>query len=250
MNNIIEKENRVVVHLRKYLPYYLMILPGVVYLIIFKYVPMFGSVIAFQDFSSTRGIIGSPFVGLKHFIKLFDSPDFYKIFRNSLFLSALKIVFTFPIPVILALMLDEVRSKYIKKSVQTVICIPHFVSWVVVGGLVFSFLGSGGLFNIFREMLGLKPILVMQQEQWFRPIYVITAIWKDAGWQTIVYLAAIAGISPELYESAVIDGASRFQRTRHTRYRFWFQRLSPCSCWKPENLWNLALIKCTICTRR
>ena len=121
MNNIIEKENRVVVHLRKYLPYYLMILPGVVYLIIFKYVPMFGSVIAFQDFSSTRGIIGSPFVGLKHFIKLFDSPDFYKIFRNSLFLSALKIVFTFPIPVILALMLDEVRSKYIKKSVQTVI---------------------------------------------------------------------------------------------------------------------------------
>ena len=215
MNNIIEKENRVVVHLRKYLPYYLMILPGVVYLIIFKYVPMFGSVIAFQDFSSTRGIIGSPFVGLKHFIKLFDSPDFYKIFRNSLFLSALKIVRTFPIPVILALMLDEVRSKYIKKSVQTVICIPHFVSWVVVGGLVFSFLGSGGLFNIFREMLGLKPILVMQQEQWFRPIYVITAIWKDAGWQTIVYLAAIAGISPELYESAVIDGASRFQRTRH-----------------------------------
>lgn len=157
--------------------------------------------------------MGSPFVGFKHFIKLFHYPDFYKILCNSLILSALKIVFTFPVPVIIALMLDEVRFGFVKKTIQTVICIPHFVSWVVVGSLTFSFLGIGGLFNNIRGMLGLEPMLPMQMEEWFRPIYVITAIWKDAGWQTIVYLAAIAGISTELYESAVIDGASRFQRT-------------------------------------
>lgn len=215
MSGIIRRKDRIIVHFRKYLPYYLMVLPGVIYLIIFKYVPMAGSIIAFQDFSVTRGIWDSPFVGFKHFIKLFNYPDFYRIFRNSLILSALKIVFTFPIPIILALMLDEVRSKFVKKSIQTVICIPHFVSWVVAGGLVFSFFGIGGLFNNIRGMLGMEPLLVMQMEQWFRPVYVISAIWKDAGWQTIVYLAAIAGISPELYESAVIDGASRFQRMKY-----------------------------------
>lgn len=215
MSNIALNKKRRLTRWKKYLPYFFMVLPGILYLIIFKYIPMFGSVIAFQDFSSTRGILGSPFVGFKHFVKLFHYPDFYRILRNSLILSALKIVFTFPVPVILALMLDEVRSGFTKKTIQTVICIPHFVSWVVVGGLTFSFLGVGGLFNNFREMMGLGQILVMQKEQWFRPIYVITAIWKDAGWQTIVYLAAIAGISTELYESAVIDGASRFQRTRY-----------------------------------
>ena len=205
-------------YLINYWPYYVMVLPGVLYLFIFKYIPMFGSVIAFQDFSVARGIAGSKFVGLKHFEKLFNYADFYKILRNSLILSGLKIVFTFPVPVILALMLDEVRVKSLKKSVQTIICIPHFVSWAVVGGLVFSFLGMGGFFNNIRAMLNLPPILVMQKERWFRTVYVITSIWKDAGWQTIVYLAAIAGIDPALYESAMIDGASRFKRTRHITF--------------------------------
>ena len=205
-------------HFKKYWPYYLMVLPGFVYLFIFKYIPMFGSVIAFQDFSVSRGIMGSKFVGLKHFTRLFNYSDFYVILRNSLILSALKIVFTFPVPVILALMLDEVRVKSAKKTIQTIICIPHFVSWAVVGGLVFSFLGIGGFFNNIRAMFGLDPILVMQKERWFRTVYVITSIWKDAGWQTIVYLAAIAGISPALYESAMVDGASRFKRMRHITF--------------------------------
>ncbi|MDO4515498.1 MAG: ABC transporter permease subunit, partial [Lachnospiraceae bacterium] len=201
--------------LKTYWPYYLMVLPGVVYLFVFKFIPMFGSIIAFQDFSVAKGILGSKFVGLKHFRKLFTHPDFYKILRNSLVLSGLKIVFTVPVPIILALMLDEIRVGSLKKTIQTIICIPHFVSWAVVGGLVFGFLGIGGLFNNVRAMLDMDPLLVMQKERWFRTIYVITSIWKDAGWQTIVYLAAIAGISPELYESAMMDGASRFQRMKN-----------------------------------
>ena len=212
------KKRRFGLHLKAYWPYYLMVLPGFLYLFIFKYIPMFGSIIAFQDFSVARGILGSKFVGFKHFIRLFDYSDFYTILRNSLILSGLKIVFTFPVPVILALMLDEVRVKSVKKTVQTIICIPHFVSWAVVGGLVFSFLGIGGFFNNIRGMLGMEPILVMQKERWFRTVYVITSIWKDAGWQTIVYLAAIAGISPALYESAMVDGASRFQRMKNITF--------------------------------
>ena len=207
-----QQKTRFSFHWKRYWPYYVMVLPGIIFLLVFKYIPMFGSVIAFQDFSVSRGFLGSKFVGLKHFTKLFHYADFYRIFRNSLILSGLKIVFTFPVPVMLALMLDEVRVKSVKKTVQTVICIPHFVSWAVVGGLTFSFLGIGGFVNNIRAMMGMDAVLLMQKESWFRTIYVITSIWKDAGWQTIVYLAAIAGISPALYESAMIDGASRFQR--------------------------------------
>ncbi len=218
MSTVSKEKGRFRIHMKAYWPYYLMVLPGVLYLFIFRYIPMFGSVIAFQDFSVARGFLGSKFVGLKHFERLFNYADFYKILRNSLILSGLKIVFTFPVPVILALMLDEVRIKSIKRSVQTVICIPHFVSWAVVGGLVFSFLGMGGFFNNIRAMMNLDPLLIMQKEKYFRTVYVITSIWKDAGWQTIVYLAAIAGIDPALYESAMIDGASRFKRMRHITF--------------------------------
>ena len=116
---------------------------------------------------------------------------------------------TFPIPVILALMLNEIRNAKVKKVVQTIICIPYFVSWVVVGGLVFDICGVGGLFNNVRDFFGMEPLLVMQKESWFRPIYVLSTIWKESGWGTVVYLAAISSIDPSLYESAAIDGASR-----------------------------------------
>ncbi|NCB71145.1 MAG: sugar ABC transporter permease [Clostridia bacterium] len=206
-------------NLAHYWPFYLMVLPGIIYLIIFKYTPMAGSIIAFQDYSVSRGLLNSTFVGLKHFKKLFTYPDFWRVFRNTFLLSFLKLIFMFPIPVILALMLDEVRVKSIKKTVQTIICVPHFISWVVVGGLVFEVLGSGGIFNSIRGMMGLEPILIMQKETWFRGVFVVSSIWKDAGWGTIVYLAAISGIDPSLYESAVIDGASRFQRVKYITIR-------------------------------
>lgn len=205
-------------HFKKYWPYYVMLLPGIIYIVMFKYIPMMGSVIAFKDYSAYQGILDSPWCGLENFKKLFQYPDFYKILKNTLILGALKTVLTFPIPVILALMLNEIRNAKVKKVVQTIICIPYFVSWVVVGGLVFDICGVGGLFNNVREFFGMDPLLVMQKESWFRPIYVLSTIWKESGWGTVVYLAAISSIDPSLYESAAIDGASRFQKMRYITF--------------------------------
>ena len=199
-------------HFQRFWPYYLMVAPGVIYMIIFKYIPMAGSIIAFENFNLKKGVFGSDFVGLANFAKLFRYDDFYKILRNTLLLSVLKVLIVFPIPVIFALMLNEIRLAGLKKGVQTIICIPHFISWVVVGGLVFDLFSAHGLFNNIRALFGLAPILAMQKEAWFRPIYVFSSIWKEAGWGTVVYLAAIAGIDPTLYESASMDGANRFQR--------------------------------------
>lgn len=176
---------------------------------------MLGSVIAFQDYSVFKGIFGSAWVGFKHFKSLFTYSDFKRIFSNTLILGLLKTVVIFPIPVILSLMLNEVKNRRLKKTVQTAIYIPYFLSWVIVGGLIFDIFGVGGLFNNIRNALGMDTLLVMQKEKWFRPIYVISSIWKDAGWGTVVYLAAISGIDPAIYESAAIDGASRLQRVRH-----------------------------------
>lgn len=202
-------------NLRKYWPYYVMVIPGVVYFIVFKYIPMLGSVIAFQDYSVFKGITGSEWVGLKNFKALLSYPDFLRIFSNTLVLGLLKTVVLFPIPVILSLMINEVKNVHVKKAIQTAIYIPYFLSWVIVGGLIFDIFGVGGLFNNIREFLGMDMLLVMQKESWFRPIYVLASIWKESGWGTVVYLAAISGIDQSLYESAAIDGASRFQRMRY-----------------------------------
>lgn len=214
----IGKGGGIVLHLRKYFPYYVMMLPGILYLILFKYVPMAGSVIAFKDYSVFQGIWGSAWVGWNNFQKLFDYPDFYRILRNTIVLGCIKTFLMFPIPLLLALMLNEIRMAKMKKSIQTIICIPHFVSWVVAGGLVFDFFGVGGLFNNLREALGMEPILVMQKEAWFRPVYLISTIWKESGWGTVVYLAAISSIDLSLYEAASIDGASRSQKMRYITF--------------------------------
>ncbi|WP_242972576.1 ABC transporter permease [Lachnoclostridium sp. An169] len=205
-------------HFRKYFPYYAMMLPGIIYLIMFKYVPMMGSVIAFKDYSVFQGIWGSAWSGLENFKKLFEYPDFYRILRNTIVLGFIKTFLVFPIPLILALMLNELRNAKMKKAIQTIICIPYFISWVVVGGLVFDFFGVGGIFNNVREALGMDTLLVMQKESWFRPVYLISTIWKESGWGTVVYLAAISSIDPSLYESASIDGASRFQKMRYITF--------------------------------
>lgn len=205
-------------NIKKYWPYYVMVLPGVIFFLMFKYVPMLGSIIAFEDYSVFKGILGSPWVGLKHFKALFNYPDFNRIFTNTLLLGLLKTVLIFPIPVILSLMLNEVKNLKLKKVIQTSIYIPYFLSWVIVGGLIFDIFGVGGLFNNIRNALGMDTILAMQKETWFRPIYAISSIWKDAGWGTVVYLAAISGIDPSLYESSAMDGASRFGRMRYITF--------------------------------
>lgn len=202
-------------HFREFWPYYVMILPGLTFLILIKYIPMAGSAIAFQNFSLRKGIWNSPWVGLENFQKLLSYDDFHRVFRNTLILGALKTILIFPVPIILALMMNEVRNVHMKKSIQTVVTIPHFISWVIVGGLTFDLLGAGGLFNQVRALLGLDMLLPMQKSAWFRPVYVFTSIWKESGWGTVVYLAAISGIDPGLYESASIDGASRFRQMLH-----------------------------------
>jgi ABC-type polysaccharide transport system, permease component len=192
---------------------YLLLVPGLVYLLIFKYIPMYGVIIAFKDFSFSKGIIGSPFNNFKHFRVLFSSQDFYRILYNSVYLSFIKIIFAFPVPIVFSLMLNEIGSKKFKRITQTVMYLPHFISWVVIGGIVVIFLSvDNGLVNEGIRALGGKPIPFLASESWFRTVVIITDVWKEAGWGTIIYLAAMTGISPEYYEAAIVDGANRWQQ--------------------------------------
>ncbi|MEK3724114.1 ABC transporter permease subunit [Paenibacillus sp. FSL H8-0034] len=199
-------------------PLYVMAIPGLIFLIIFKYIPLLGSVIAFKDYSVFKGFIDSPWVGFKHFEKLLDYPDFVRVFGNTLMLGFLKIVLVFPIPILLALMINEIRKSVLKKGIQTALYIPHFLSWVIVSGIVFDIFSLSGLFNVILGWFEYDPILAMQDSAYFRPVYVLTSIWRDAGWGTVVYMAAISAIDPQLYESAMMDGASRFKQIRHITF--------------------------------
>jgi len=195
---------------------YLMITPGVLYLFIYKYIPMYGLVISFQDYKPYRGISGSEWVGFAHFERLFTSPDFWMILKNTLVLFGLQLFITFPIPIILALMLNEVRRNYYKRTIQTLVYLPHFMSWVVVVSISYVMLTmDGGIINGLLESMGFKPINFLLNSDWFRPMYVIQIIWREAGWGTIIFLAAIASVDQELYEAARMDGAHRFRQMWH-----------------------------------
>lgn len=195
----------------KYL--YLLLTPCVVYFFIFNYIPMYGVIIAFKDFNFAKGILGSPWVGLDNFRYMFGLSDFYKVFWNSLYLSFLRLVFGFPFPILLALFLNEIRSLVYQRVAQTLIYLPHFISWVVIGGILVNFLSpTWGIVNIVLAKLGAEPIFFMADTDYFRPIVVLSNIWKESGWGSIIYLAAIAGINSELYEAASIDGANRMQK--------------------------------------
>lgn len=199
---------------QKYL--YLMILPGLIYFLLFKYVPMWGIVIAFQDYQPFLGITGSEWVGFKHFERLFTEPTFFMLLKNTLILFFLNLVVFFPIPIILALLLNEVRVALFKKFVQTLIYIPHFMSWVIVVSLSFVLLTvDGGLINEIIAYFGGEKINFLLNESWFRPMYILQVIWREAGWSTIIYLAAITAVDPRLYEAAKMDGANRLRRMWH-----------------------------------
>lgn len=192
---------------------YSMLLPGILFFIIFRYIPLGGIVIAFQDYNIYDGVFGSDWVGLKHFITLFSYPEFYKILRNTVLIAFYQLVFGFPAPIILALLLNEVRKMAFKRTVQTVLYLPHFLSWVIVGGLVINLLSpSSGLVNEVIKLFGGHSIFFMQKAEDFRSIVVASGIWKSVGWGTIIYLAAMAGINPELYESAEMDGAGKVRQ--------------------------------------
>ncbi|MFC5448552.1 ABC transporter permease [Paenibacillus aestuarii] len=192
-------------------------LPGILYYIIFKYVPMYGVIIAFQNFSIGRGMMGSKFVGLKHFIEFFvNTPDTWKLIRNTVMLNVYDLLFRFPAPILLALLFHEIRNKRFKRFVQSVSYMPHFLSTVVIAGIMVTFLSQQtGIVNHLLRWFGIEPILFLGLPEWFRSIYVGSEIWQTVGWGTILYLAAIAGVDPTLYEAAKMDGANRFQQMRH-----------------------------------
>lgn len=192
---------------------YLMMIPGLLYILLFHYVPMYGVVIAFQKFNFVKGILGSKWIGLQNFKELFSSEQFLRVFRNSLEFSLIRLIFSFPMPIILALLLNEVRHMRYKKLVQTIIYIPHFISWVVVASLVSNLLmpTNEGAVNAFLGLFGIPPANYLTSPAHFRGIIVTAEIWKGAGWGTIVYLSALSQVDQEIYEAAYIDGANRWK---------------------------------------
>jgi putative aldouronate transport system permease protein len=195
---------------------YLMLLPVVAYYLLFHYIPMWGAQIAFRDFDPALGINGSPWVGLENFKEFFSSFYFDRLFRNTILLNVWDLILGFPAPIILALLLNELKFNPFKRAVQTVSYLPHFISLVVVVGMMVDFLARDGLVNqILGTLFGMQPIAFMQQPQWFRPLYVLSGIWQGIGWSSIIYLAAISAIDPSLYEAAMVDGAGRFRQIWH-----------------------------------
>lgn len=192
-----------------------MILPIVIFFLVFAYYPMYGVVIAFKKFSVVRGILGSPWVGMKYFIRFFESPYVFRLLRNTLLISVYNIVWGFPVPILFALMLDEIKNKGFKRVVQTVSYLPHFVSTVVICSMIFDLVSTNGPINgILDKVLGVK-INFLGDPKWFRTIFVGSGIWQGFGWNSIIYLAAITGINPDLYEAAEMDGANRLRQVWH-----------------------------------
>ncbi|MEF2246735.1 ABC transporter permease [Paenibacillus sp. IITD108] len=192
---------------QRYKYYYALLLPGLLYFLLFHYVPMFGVMIAFKEYKLSLGIWASDWAGLKWFQQLYTSDDFWIALRNTVIISFYKLAFVFPVPIIIALMLNELWSNKFKRVIQTIIYFPHFVSWVILGGILYTlFSPSTGLLTV----IGISKSPLMDPET-FRGMLITTEIWKEAGWGTVIYLAAIAGINPELYEAAKMDGASKLQ---------------------------------------
>ena len=191
----------------------MLLLPAVIFFLIFCYGPMPGVIIAFKDYKFRLGIFRSAWVGLDNFRLLFSMKSFNEVFRNTLLISIYKLITGFPAPIIFALLLNEVRQAKFKKAVQTISYLPHFVSWVVLGGLFIQFLSpSTGPINVILKSMGIDPVFFLADPKWFRSVLVVTSIWKGFGWGSIVYLASITSISPQLYEAADMDGAGRFRK--------------------------------------
>lgn len=197
---------------------YLMLLPGLAYFVIFKYGAMYGLGIAFMDYTPFKGM-NSPFVGFKHFLRLFSEPTFANLLRNTFTLAVYNIVFFFPFPIVLSLLLNELRSQHFKKLTQTLIYIPHFISWPVVVSLCYLlFTPQDGFVNLILREMGKSGINPLMDPKAFRPMVILMQIWKESGWGTIVFLAALAGVNVELYEAAIMDGANRFQQMVHVTF--------------------------------
>ena len=193
--------------------WYLFVLPLLLFLIIFRYWPLYFLQIAFRDFRVSRPLENSNWVGFQYFQELFSTPGFWQAFCNTLIINLYKLLICFPLPIVLALLLMEIKSQRIRRPIQTILYLPHFISWVVVANILTNLLAfNGGAINNLRELLGLQPVMFLGAKEYFRGILVASDLWKEAGWSMIIYIAALAGIDPQLYEAAYIDGANRWQK--------------------------------------
>ncbi|RGE65246.1 sugar ABC transporter permease [Eisenbergiella massiliensis] len=189
-----------------------MILPVIIYIAVFCYKPMYGVIIAFKNFRPAVGIMDSPWVGLKHFITFFNDYNFWRILKNTFSISALSILFGFPAPILLALLINEIRNTKFKRAVQTISYMPYFISMVIICGLIKTFCQSDGIITDLVVALGGERVNLLASKNWFYPIYIISNIWQNIGWDSIIYLAALAGIDQEQYEAARVDGAGRIRQ--------------------------------------
>ncbi|WP_188114492.1 ABC transporter permease [Paenibacillus sp. B2(2019)] len=197
-------------------PLHLMLVPGIVLVLIFSYIPMAGIMMAFQKYVPNKGLFGSPFIGLKNFQLLMDYPDIGRIFFNTVYIAVMKIVAGMVVPVTIAILLNELRKEWVKRTFQTLVYLPHFLSWVLLSGILIDVLSpSSGILNQVLGLLGIDPVFFLGDNKWFPYVMVISDVWKEFGFGTIVYLAALTGINPSLYEAAEIDGAGRFKQTLH-----------------------------------
>jgi len=195
---------------------YVLVLPGFLYFVIFKYLPMWGIVIAFQDYQPFLGIRNSEWVGFENFTTFFSNPDFFRLLRNTLILAIYDLIFFFPAPIIIALLLNEIRMAFFKRTIQTLVYVPHFVSMVIIASITYVFLTPQGgiLYELIAWITG-KPIDVLSSPDAFRPLIIIQMMWKEMGWGTIIFLAALAGVDTEQYEASIVDGAGRLRRMWH-----------------------------------
>lgn len=223
INRPVVKKSRGKVIIRQMVDYrylHLMVIPGMLFFLLFKYVPMYGIIIAFKNYKGAAGgfnaIMSAPWIGFKNFEIFFKSLYCERVFKNTIYLSLLRLVFSFPAPILLALMINEIRRSWFKRTVQTITYMPYFLSWVVVAGLLNTMLSpDNGAINTVIKMSGGQPIYFLTSKQWFRPILIISEIWKNIGYGSIVYLAAISGIDQEQYEAARVDGANKLQQIIH-----------------------------------
>jgi putative aldouronate transport system permease protein len=195
---------------------YMLLIPFLAWYVVFEYMPMYGMQVAFKDYKLFKGVSGSEWVGFKHFQELFTNPYFWRLLKNTFIISFYGLLFSFPAPIVLALLLNEVRLGLFKLIVQTLTYLPHFVSTVIIAGLVTNFLApTNGLFNLILDQLGFDKIYFLTRAEYFRTIFISSNIWKEVGFGSILYIAALSGINPELYEAAEIDGANKWKRVLH-----------------------------------
>lgn len=214
--NVPKKKINYAVYFKNNWQLYVLILPAIIYFIVFNYMPLYGIQIAFKDFKAVFGISGSKWVGFKHFENFFHAYYFKRLLANTLLLNVYNLLWSFPVPIILAILLNQIKGPKIKRFIQTSIYVPYFISTVVLAGMLYIFLSpTSGIFNILRQALGMKAVDFMSDAKAFRSIYIISGIWQSAGWGTILYIASLSGVDPSLYEAAEIDGASIWQKIRY-----------------------------------